>query len=110
MYLKMSDFFSGMGKDFTIEAMEMSEKSNQNNGDVIFHMGDPAGHFYVLVKGSVRLSLGQTGPQVYKIINLESPRFRYTVGRFSQRIAAPAKKFLPSCWFEAILARNFHIE
>ncbi len=69
MYLKMSDFFSGMGKDFTIEAMEMSEKSNQNNGDVIFHMGDPAGHFYILIKGSVRLSLGQIGPQVYMAEN-----------------------------------------
>lgn len=67
MYLKMSDFFSCMGKEFTIEAMEMSEKSTQNKGDVLFHMGDPASHFYVLVKGSVRLSLGKTGPQIYLV-------------------------------------------
>ena len=65
MYLKMSDFFSGMGKEFIIETMETSEKLNQNKGDVIIHRGDPARHFYVLVKGSVRLSLGQTGPQIY---------------------------------------------
>ena len=65
MYLKMSDFFSGMGKEFTIDAMEMSEKLTRNNGDLIFQMGDSARHFYVLVKGSVRLSLGQNGPQIY---------------------------------------------
>lgn len=47
---------------------------------------------------------------VYKIINLESPRPHYTVGQFSQRIAAPAKKFLPAHWFESILARNFHLK
>jgi CRP-like cAMP-binding protein len=65
MYLKMSDFFSGMGKEFIIETMKTSEKLNQNKGDVIIHMGDPARHFYVLVKGSVRLSLAQTGLQIY---------------------------------------------
>ena len=65
MYLKISDFFSGMGKDFTLDAMKMAEKLNNNKGDVLFHAGDPASHFYVLVKGSVRLSLGQTGPQIY---------------------------------------------
>ncbi|UCH21310.1 MAG: SDR family oxidoreductase [Deltaproteobacteria bacterium] len=47
---------------------------------------------------------------VFKIINTESPRLRYTVGKFSQRIAAPAKKFLPWRWFESILARNFHLK
>ena len=65
MYLKISDFFSGMGKDFTLDAMKMAEKLNNNKGDVLFHAGDPASHFYDLVKGSVRLSLGQTGPQIY---------------------------------------------
>ena len=65
MYLKMSDFFSGMGKEFTIDAMELSEKLTRNNGDLIFQIGGPARHFYVLVKGSVRLCLGQNGPQIY---------------------------------------------
>ena len=45
--------------------MEMSEKLTRNNGDLIFQIGGPARHFYVLVKGSVRLSLGQNGPQIY---------------------------------------------
>ena len=65
MYLKISDFFSGMGKEFTLDAMQMAEKSNYKKGDTLFHTGDPARHFYVLVKGTIRLSLGQTGPQIY---------------------------------------------
>ena len=65
MYLKISDFFSGMGKEFTLAAMEMAEKTIYNKGDILFNTGDPASHFYVLVKGSVRLGLGQTGPQIY---------------------------------------------
>ncbi|MGD2273035.1 MAG: SDR family oxidoreductase [Desulfobacterales bacterium] len=47
---------------------------------------------------------------VCKIINLDAPRLHYTVGKFSQRIAAPAKKFLPSRWFESVLARNFRLK
>ncbi len=65
MYLKMSDFFSGMGKDFTIEAMGASTKLSQKEKDILLHMGDSAAHFYVLLKGRIKLSLGQTGPQVY---------------------------------------------
>ena len=67
MYIKMSDFFMGMGKQFTIEVMDMAEKLSQNGGDVLFHEGDPAQHFYVLLKGRVKLSLGEKGPVVYMV-------------------------------------------
>jgi CRP-like cAMP-binding protein len=69
MYLKMADFFSGMGKDFTVDAMEMAQKSIHKPGDVLFQLGNPAGRFYILVKGSIRLSLGKSGPQVYMARN-----------------------------------------
>jgi CRP-like cAMP-binding protein len=67
MYIKMSDFFMGMGKQFTIEVMDMAEKLSQNGGEVLFHEGDPAQHFYVLLKGRVKLSLGEKGPVVYMV-------------------------------------------
>ena len=67
MYIKMSDFFMGMGKQFTIEVMDMAEKLSQNGGEVLFHKGDPAQHFYVLLKGRVKLSLGEKGPVVYMV-------------------------------------------
>ena len=67
MYIKMSDFFMGMGKQFTVEVLDISEKLFQNEGDVLFHEGDPAKHFFVLLKGRVQLSLGETGPVVYMV-------------------------------------------
>ena len=67
MYIKMSDFFMGMGKQFTVEVLDIAEKLFQNEGDILFHERDPAKHFYVLLKGRVKLSLGETGPVVYMV-------------------------------------------
>ena len=67
MYIKMSDFFMGMGKDFTMEVLDVAEKLSRREKDVIFQEGDPAGYFYVLLKGRVKLSLGDTGPVVYMV-------------------------------------------
>jgi CRP-like cAMP-binding protein len=65
MYIKMSDFFMDMGKKFTMEVLDIAEKLSHKEGDHLFHRGDLAGHFYVLLKGRVRLSLGDAGPVVY---------------------------------------------
>jgi CRP-like cAMP-binding protein len=66
MPLKLGDFIMGMGREFATEAMDISEKMALNKGRVIFRVGDGAGYFYVLLKGQVQLSLGQTGPVVYR--------------------------------------------
>ena len=65
MVFKMGDFILGMGKEFALEAMEISEKLSLNEGDTLFNAGDPAHHFFVLIKGRVELSLSKTGPVVY---------------------------------------------
>ena len=65
MVFKMGDFIMGMGKEFALEAMEISEKLFLNEGDTLFNAGDPAQHFFVLIKGRVELSLSKTGPVVY---------------------------------------------
>ena len=44
---------------------------------------------------------------VLKVINMKAPRLRYTVGNFSQRMAVPLKKILPSNFFESVIANNF---
>lgn len=67
MYIKMSDFFMGMGKPFTVEVLDIAEKLSRNEGEILFHEGAPATHFYVLLKGRVKLSLGDTGPVVYMV-------------------------------------------
>ena len=65
MVFKMGDFIMGMGKEFALEAMEISEKLSLNEGDTLFNAGDPARHFFVLIKGRVELSLSKSGPVVY---------------------------------------------
>ena len=66
MHLKMGDFIMGMGREFATEAMDISGKMSLNEGNILFSAGDAAGHFYVLLKGQVQLSLGKAGPVVYQ--------------------------------------------
>ena len=44
---------------------------------------------------------------INNIIHMNSPRLRYTVGTFSQRIAVPLKKILPSRLFESLISGSF---
>jgi CRP-like cAMP-binding protein len=67
MYIKMSDFFMGMGRQFTMEVLDIAKKLFRKEGEILFHEGDPAKHFYVLLKGRVKLSLDETGPVVYMV-------------------------------------------
>jgi len=57
----------GMGKNFSMEVLDISEKLSRTEGDLLFLEGYPANHFYVLLKGRVKLSLGDTGPVVYMV-------------------------------------------
>jgi len=66
MHLTLGDFIMGMGREFATEAMDISEKLSLDPANILFNAGDSAGHFYVLLKGQVRLSLGKTGPVVYQ--------------------------------------------
>jgi CRP-like cAMP-binding protein len=66
MHLKMGDFIMGMGREFATEAMDISEKLSLRKGEVLFNVGDSAGHFYVLLKGEIQLRLGKAGPVVYQ--------------------------------------------
>ena len=44
---------------------------------------------------------------INNIIQMNSPRLRYSVGTFSQRIAVPLKKILPSRLFESLISGSF---
>jgi CRP-like cAMP-binding protein len=65
MVFKMGDFIMGMGKEFALEAMDVSEKLTLDGGETLFNEGDTAHHFYVLIKGCIELRLGKSGPVVY---------------------------------------------
>jgi hypothetical protein len=40
---------------------------------------------------------------VARLLRKRSPKLRYHVGRWGQRIVAPLKRWLPQRWFERIL-------
>ena len=44
-----------------------------------------------------------------KVVQMNSPRLRYTVGTFSQRIAVLLKKILPARLFESLISRSFQV-
>ena len=65
MHFKQGDLFWGMSKTFVQEAMETSEKLSCDEGDFLFHEGDNADHFFILIKGRVLLSRGKGGSTVH---------------------------------------------
>ncbi|HKK89803.1 MAG TPA: cyclic nucleotide-binding domain-containing protein [Desulfobacteraceae bacterium] len=65
MHLTQGDLFWGMDSDFTKEVMNETEKTTFDENSIMFNKGDDASHFYVLLKGRVKLTIGTEGPVVY---------------------------------------------
>ena len=67
MYLKQSDIFWGTDKEFMKQIMDISIRESHKQGDFLFREGDQADSFYTLIKGRIRLSIGETGQTVYAV-------------------------------------------
>ena len=65
MYLKQGDLFWGMSKEFVKDAMEKATNLSFKADDKLFSIGDGAFDFFILLKGSILLRRGDTGPKVY---------------------------------------------
>ena len=64
MYFQQSDLLRGMSKDFVKEFMDLTMKESHRKGYFIFRKGEGAKYFYILIKGRVRISIGETGHMV----------------------------------------------
>ena len=69
MYLKQKDIFGGMDRDIVKKIMGIAITESHPEGEWLFHAGDPANTFYILLKGRVKLSIGETGHVVYIVNN-----------------------------------------
>ncbi len=67
MYFKQVDILSGLDKAFIKKMMDIATKSTFQAGAFLFKQGDPAEHFYILVKGHIKLSFGEGGQTVHTI-------------------------------------------
>lgn len=67
MYFQQADLLRGMGKEFVKEFLDSSVKENHRKGFFLFQEGDPANYFFILLKGRVKLSVGDAGHTVYRV-------------------------------------------
>lgn len=58
MYLDNAYLFQGMSEETRKKILETVTEETYAQGSFIFHQGDSAQHFYVLVEGRVRISVG----------------------------------------------------
>lgn len=90
MYLKQKDIFWAMSRESVKEIMEIAVTESHQAGEWLFHGGDPANAFYMLLKGRVKLRLGETGHVVYTVSNAgEAFGWSSLIGR--ERFSASAE-------------------
>jgi CRP-like cAMP-binding protein len=65
MYFKQADIFWGINKAFVKAVMKNAVQESHQAGIRLFAEGEAAIHFYILLKGKVKLSIGETGKVVY---------------------------------------------
>ena len=58
MYLDNAYLFQGISGETRQKILATAAEEPYAPGDFLFHQGDPAGQFYVLVEGRVRISVG----------------------------------------------------
>jgi len=67
MYFQQSDLFWGMNRNFVEKIMKVAEKESHSKGHFLFHEGDPATYFYILLKGRIKLAIGEVGQMVHTV-------------------------------------------
>jgi CRP-like cAMP-binding protein len=58
MQFTQADILGGLDKKFIARIMDLGVKSTHEKGEVLFKEGKSAQFFYLLIKGGVRLSIG----------------------------------------------------
>jgi CRP-like cAMP-binding protein len=65
MYIRNFDILRGMDRHFVKEFMEIPRKEIHDEGSFLFHEGEKAVNFYILIRGRVKLSIGDKGHVVH---------------------------------------------
>lgn len=65
MYIKQSELLWGLDNNFIRAFIESGMKKTYPEGYKLFSVGDPADFFYILMKGSIRLSVGERDRTTY---------------------------------------------
>ena len=65
MYIKQSELLWGLDTSFIKAFIDSAMKKTYPEGYKLFSAGDPADFFYILMKGSIRLSVGEQDRTTY---------------------------------------------
>ncbi len=77
MYIKQKELFKGLDKGFIKEIVDLTDKKTYRSEDVVFREGGHANRFYVLLRGRVRLTVGE-GRQVAFTVNHAGEAFGWS--------------------------------
>lgn len=67
MLFDLGDLSKGMGMIFMHEFMETAKHMRCNEGDILFRAGEATHHFYTLIQGEIRLTIGANDQHVYTV-------------------------------------------
>lgn len=67
MYYQQSDILQGLDENFITKFMKIAKKETCTPGHILYKEGDRADHFYILLQGRVKLSIGESGHTVYTV-------------------------------------------
>ena len=67
MYIQQGDLFRGMDRRLIKELLHIAVKESHEQGEFLFHCGERAGRFYILMKGYVKLIIGDIGHVVHVV-------------------------------------------
>ena len=65
MDIQKADLLRGLRRDCINDIMDIAIQESYGEGACLFLRGDPAGYFYFLLMGRVKLHLGETGKMVH---------------------------------------------
>ena len=82
MYMNQKDLLWKLDRSFVKEIMALALKESHKKGEMLFREGNEASNLYILTKGYVKLTIGDTGQSVY-IVNHPGEIFGWSsiVGR-----------------------------
>ena len=95
MYLKQKDIFSAMNKNFVKKIMDVSTTETYDQGNFLFKQGDPASQFFILLKGRIKLIIGETGQSVY-IVSHAGEAFGWSSLIGNESYTASAESMTPA--------------
>lgn len=67
MLLTQAELFWGLTHDFVEQVMADASKETKSEGDILFLKGENADYFYTLIKGRVKLSIGENDRMVFVV-------------------------------------------